>query len=258
VVVHDPTEAATGTVDTSGVMTTAMMVDDAITTTMIVAATDMIDMTDTTALVKTTDMPPAAAPVSPAAATPVPQVAAVTNTRMILVARSSTTATKTPCYNTAFYAYDCFIKGGFLNVASPLSTLYQIYVSFPLAFLFFFLLVRGQSVLRVEPISTVGTKDRKKLCSVRVQQRTTRQYFNFRWQLSLSLFSITYCLSLVSNQYRSPARPCQHVRFSSNLSLVYINFGSTVSSPLDKERLPFLYSFHLVRFQESFHPQLAA
>jgi hypothetical protein len=103
VVIHDPTEAAaTGTVDTSGVMTTAMMVDDAITTTMIVVETDMIDTTATTALVKTTDMPLAAVPVTPAAATPVPQVAAGTNTRMMLVAKSSTSATTTPCQNTAF------------------------------------------------------------------------------------------------------------------------------------------------------------
>jgi hypothetical protein len=133
---------------------------------------------------------------------------------------------------------------------SPPSTLYQIYVSFPLCFVSFCLYAVNQS-LRVEPISTVGTKDRKKLCSVRVQQRTTRQYFNFRdFDGSfLSLFSITYCLSLVSNQW-----PCQHARFSSNLRLVYINFGPTVSSPLDKERLPFLPWFPLVRLPAPIPP----
>jgi hypothetical protein len=66
-----------------------------------VAATDMIDSTATTALVKTTDMPLAAVPATPAAATPAPQVAAATNTRMMLVARS-TPATTTPCQNPPF------------------------------------------------------------------------------------------------------------------------------------------------------------
>jgi hypothetical protein len=66
------------------------MADDAIMTIMIAAETDMIDTTATNALVKTTDMPLVpAVPVTPAAATPVPQVAAATNTRMILVAKSS-------------------------------------------------------------------------------------------------------------------------------------------------------------------------
>ena len=98
--IRDPT-VATGTVDTSGVMTTAMMVDDAITTTMI-EVTDMIDTTATTALVKMTDMLLAAVQVTPAAVTPVPPVAAGTNTPMMLVARSSKPEITTSCPNTAF------------------------------------------------------------------------------------------------------------------------------------------------------------
>ena len=86
--IHDttePREVVTGN-DTTGPMTTAMILADVANTTAMTVPIDTIDtIAPMTALVKTTDMP-----LAPAAATPVARVAAETNTTMMHVAKSTT------------------------------------------------------------------------------------------------------------------------------------------------------------------------